>query len=247
MARGSAGADTVTTVVATGRGETPDRGPAATSDTNGTRTTTAATSATANQARTRYPITRGRPGCATGDRGSLPPVITIRRPAPGPPPGDASGRGPGQVDPTGRRSAASAPRSAAPPPNGLEERPHRSADRSQRAPGRRPTNDLSRRHIRRTLRRPPVGIRRGGATTGRPDVEPAARQGRTGPRQHRRGVKLPDKSDHATHWGDGATQPFPRTPFTARGRDRCRPSRGSTLPAVNPQLPVASGNTHRST
>jgi hypothetical protein len=97
VARGSAGADTVTTVVATGRCETPDRGPAAASDTTGTRTTTAATRATANQARTRYPITRGRPGCATG--GSLPPVITIRRPAPGPPLGDASGRGPGQVDP----------------------------------------------------------------------------------------------------------------------------------------------------
>ena len=62
MARGSAGADTVTTVVATGRCETPDRGPAAASDTTGTRTATAATRATANQARTRYLITRRRPG-----------------------------------------------------------------------------------------------------------------------------------------------------------------------------------------
>ena len=233
MARGSAGADTVTTVVTTGRCETPDRGPAATSDTTGTRTTTAATRATANQARTRYPISRGRPGCATGDRGSLPPVITIRRPAPGPPPADASGRGPGQGDPTGRRSAASAPRSAAPPPNGLEERPHRSADRSQRAPGRRPTNDLSwrqmgehsndRRWASVGAARPPNG-QTSNPTRGRTEQDHG----------NPRGVKLPDKSDHVTHRGDGAIQLIPRTPFPARGRNGCCPSRGSTLPAVNP-------------
>ena len=232
MARGSAGADTVTTVVATGCCGTPDRGPAAASDNTGTRTTTAATRATANQARTRYPITRGRPGCATG--GSLPPVITIRRPAPGPPPGDASGRGPGQVDPTGRRSAASAPRSAAPPPNGLEERPHRSADRSQRAPGRRPTNDLSWRQIGEHSND------RRWASAGRREHRTARRRTRraAGPNRttakHRRGVKLPDKSDHVTHWGDGATQLVPRTLFPVRGRSGCCPSRGSTPPAVNP-------------
>ena len=64
----------------------------------------------------------------------------------------------------------------------------------------------------------------------------------TGAERLDRGVNLPDKSDHGTHWSDGATNHSPGGPSPPERET------GAVHPAAPLRLlsPVASGNAHRS-
>ena len=160
-----------------------------------------------------YPLTRGRPGgppaIVTGADPERAAPFTIRHPS------AAMNR----VRPARERTTH-------PHPRGDRHRRPRIAASSDHDP---PSSAARPRACHR--RSPGVAVRVKLTPPGEGPPHPRPVCG-TGAERLDRGVKLPDKSDHGTHWSDGATKPFPRTPFPARARNGCCPSRGTTAAAI---------------